>query len=172
VNDRRWRARRGFCLVAPLSSDLEGAALPGFEQSSSGGPKRLQYSPLGLAAWIVEKFPAWSDCDGAVEQVFTLDELLTDISLYWFSDAVDSPLRIYKANRLEPLRFAPGEHVEPPLAVASFPRELPMPPRSWVERCFNVVRWTKIPRGGHFAAMEQPALLAEDIRSFFRPLRG
>jgi hypothetical protein len=126
-------------------------------------PQTLAYalsdSQVGLAAWILEKFRAWSDCDGDVEQVFTLDQLLTDISLYWLSDTMDASLRIYKANRLEPLRFAFGEHVEPPLAVASFPRELPMPPRSWVERCHNVVRWTRMPRGGHFAAMELHTLL-------------
>jgi pimeloyl-ACP methyl ester carboxylesterase len=138
-------------------------------------PQTLAYSlndsPAGLAAWIVEKFRAWSDCDGDVEQVVSLDELLTDISLYWFSGTVDAAIRMYKENRLDPLRFKPGERVEPPLGVALFPRELPMPPRSWVERVHNVARWTEMPRGGHFAAMEQPELLAEDIRAFFRPLR-
>ena len=132
----------------------------------------LNDSPVGLAAWIVEKFRAWSDCDGDVERVFTLDGLLTDISLYWFSETVDASLRIYKENRLHPLHFKRGERVQPPLGVAVFPRELPMPPPSWVERSCNVVRWTEMPKGGHFAAMEQPQLLAEDIRAFFRPLRA
>jgi pimeloyl-ACP methyl ester carboxylesterase len=96
---------------------------------------------------------------------------LTDISLYWFGDDINGSLRLYKENRLAPLTFNPGERVAPPLGVALFPRELPMPPRSWVERVFNVRRWTVMPRGGHFAALEQPELLAEDIRAFFRPLR-
>jgi pimeloyl-ACP methyl ester carboxylesterase len=138
-------------------------------------PQTLAYglndSPAGLAAWIVEKFRAWSDCDGDVERIFTLDELLTDISFYWFSSRVDASLRIYKENRAHPLYFKRGERVQPPLGVARFPRELPTPPRSWVERSFNVARWTEMPKGGHFAAMEQPQLLAEDIRAFFRPLR-
>ena len=138
-------------------------------------PQTLAYalndSPAGLAAWIVEKLRAWSDSYGDVEQVFSFDTLLTDISLYWFSGTVDATLRLYKANRLKPLRLEPGERVEPPLGVALFPRELPMPPRSWVERGHNVVRWSEMPRGGHFAALEQPELLAEDIRAFFRPLR-
>ena len=138
-------------------------------------PQTLAYalndSPAGLAGWIVEKFRGWSDCDGDVEQVFSLDALLTDISLYWFSGTVDASIRVYKENSLQPLHFRPRERVQPPLGVALFPRELPMPPRSWVERCHNVVRWTEMPKGGHFAAMEQPQLLAEDIRAFFRPLR-
>ena len=132
----------------------------------------LTDSPVGLAAWIVEKFRAWSDCDGDVERTFGLDALLTDVSLYWFSGALDASVRLYKENRLAPLAFGPGERVIPPLGVALFPRELLLPPRSWVERVFDVRRWTTMPRGGHFAAMEQPHLLAEDIRAFFRPLRG
>jgi pimeloyl-ACP methyl ester carboxylesterase len=152
------------------------AAEGGYAHLHGTKPQTLAYalndSPVGLAAWIVEKFHAWSDSNGDVERVFGLDALLTDISLYWFSGSVDASLRIYKENRLQPLHFAPGERVAPPLAVALFPRELPMPPRSWVERCHNVVRWTPMPRGGHFAALEQPELLAEDVRAFFRPLRA
>jgi pimeloyl-ACP methyl ester carboxylesterase len=139
-------------------------------------PQTLAYSlndsPVGLAAWIVEKFRALSDCDGDIERIFSLDALLTDISLYWFSGTVDSAIRIYRENRLDPLHFQPGERVKPPVGVALFPHELPMPPRSWVERCLNVSRWTEMQRGGHFAAMEQPELLVEDIRAFFRPLRS
>jgi pimeloyl-ACP methyl ester carboxylesterase len=132
----------------------------------------LTDSPVGLAAWIVEKFRAWSDCDGDVERVFSLDTLLADICLYWFSDSLGASLRLYKENRLAPLAFEPGERVAPPLGVAVFPHELPMPPRSWVERVFEVARWTEMPAGGHFAALEHPQLLAADIRAFFRPLRA
>ena len=143
------------------------------EQSTK--PLTLAYalsdSPVGLAAWIAEKFRTWSDCDGEVERVFTLDQLLTDISIYWFSGNVASTLRIYKENRSEPLKFNERERVEPALGMALFPAELPTPPRPWVERVFDVTRWTPMPKGGHFAAMEQPQLLAEEIRAFFRPLR-
>jgi pimeloyl-ACP methyl ester carboxylesterase len=131
----------------------------------------LSDSPIGLAAWIIEKMRAWSDCGGDLERVFSLDTLLTDISLYWFADSLTATLRLYKENRQRPLVFAPGERVSPPVGVALFPHELPMPPRSWVERVFEVRQWTSMPAGGHFAALEQPALLAEDIRAFFRPLR-
>ena len=138
-------------------------------------PQTLAYgltdSPVGLAAWIVEKFRAWSDCGGDVERLFGLDALLTDISLYWFSDSIAASLRLYRENRLDPLAFGPGERVAPPLGVAVFPRELPMPPRAWVERVFDVRSWIAMPEGGHFAALEQPQRLAEDIRAFFRPLR-
>ncbi|WP_246792586.1 epoxide hydrolase family protein [Burkholderia perseverans] len=138
-------------------------------------PQTLAYamtdSPLGLAAWIVEKFRAWSDCDGDLERVFTLDALLTDISIYWFGGMLDASFRIYKENRARPLAFDTPERVIPPLGMAAFPRELPTPPRSWLERVFDVQRWTAMPRGGHFAALEQPALLVEEIRAMFRPLR-
>lgn len=152
------------------------AAEGAYAHLQSTKPQTLAYgltdSPIGLAAWIVEKFRAWSDCEGDVERAIGLDTLLTDISLYWFSDAVNASLRLYRENRLSPLAFDAGERVTPPLGVAVFPHELPTPPRSWVERVFDVRRWTVMPRGGHFAALEQPELLAEDIRAFFRPLRA
>ena len=138
-------------------------------------PQTLAYaltdSPAGLAAWLVEKFRAWSDCDGDVERTFPMEELLSHISLYWFGNTLDASLRLYKEGATCPLAFAPAERVKAPMAMALFPRELPTPPRSWVERVLNVQRWTSMPRGGHFAALEQPDLLAGDIRAFFRPLR-
>lgn len=138
-------------------------------------PQTLAYSladsPAGLAAWITEKFRAWSDCDGDLERVVSMDQLLTDISLYWFTESITGSLRLYKENRARPQVFAPGERVLPPMGMALFPRELPTPPRSWVERAYDVRRWEVMPRGGHFAALEQPELLAAEIRAFFRPLR-
>lgn len=131
----------------------------------------LSDSPVGLAAWIVEKFRSWSDCGGDVESVFSMDALLTDISLYWFSGSVNASLHMYKSNRHDPLTFEPGERVIPALGMAHFPRELPTPPRSWMERVFDVQRWSTLEKGGHFAAMEQPEVLAEEIRAFFRALR-
>lgn len=132
----------------------------------------LADSPLGLAAWMVEKFHAWSDHDGDLEQVLALDTVLTDIALYWFSGTVQASLRLYKENRQQPLAFSRGERVSVPLGVALFPIELPMPPRSWLGRVFDVQRWQPMAKGGHFAALEQPQALAEEIRAFFRPLRA
>jgi pimeloyl-ACP methyl ester carboxylesterase len=131
----------------------------------------LADSPAGLAAWIVEKFHAWVDHPDDLEQRVPMDTLLSDIALYWFSASIESSLRLYKENRQNPLTFEAGERVETPLGVAVFPKELPMPPRSWVERVFDVQRWEHMARGGHFAALEQPELLADEIRAFFRPLR-
>ncbi len=131
----------------------------------------LTESPIGLAAWITEKFRSWTDCDGDLESVIPLDDLLTDISLYWFGNSLAGSLRLYKENRLRPLTFDEGERVGPPLGVSVFPREIAMPPRSWVERVFDVHRWTEMPAGGHFAALEKPDLLAAEMRAFFRPFR-
>jgi len=131
----------------------------------------LNDSPAGLAAWITEKFQAWSDCHGDLEQGIGLDALLTDISVYWFTQSIGSSFRMYVEGRAMPLSFSQGQHVQPPLGVALFPAELPMPPRSWVERSFSVQRWTTMSRGGHFAALEYPEDLAKEIRDFFRPLR-
>lgn len=138
-------------------------------------PQTLAYSltdsPVGLAAWIVEKFRSWSDCGGDVLKAVPIDTLLTEISIYWFSRTLDASLRLYKEGRNRPMHFTSGQRIIPPLGVAVFAKELPMPPRSWVERVYNVTRWEEIPVGGHFAAMEQPERLANEIRSHFRALR-
>jgi pimeloyl-ACP methyl ester carboxylesterase len=151
--------------------DAEG----GYHRLQSTKPQTPAYgltdSPAGLAAWIVEKLRGWSDCDGNVENVFTLDDILRKISIFWFTGTIGSSMRFYRENRLRPNHFAPGERVLPPLGVALFPAE-PMPPRAWVERVFDVTRWTQMPRGGHFGAQESPELLAKEIREFFRPLRA
>lgn len=152
-------------------SKVEGA----YAHVHATRPQTLAYgladSPIGLAAWLTEKYQAWSDCDGDIERVFDLDHLLTTLSLYWFSGTSGDAIRIYKEGALDPLVFDPGERIAPPLSVALFPRELPMPPRSWVERVFNVQRWTPMPAGGHFGAAEQPYKLAEDIRAAMRAVR-
>lgn len=139
-------------------------------------PQTLAYglsdSPVGLAAWLLEKFRAWSDCTEVPEEAVPLDDLLTDIMIYWITNTAHSAARFYSGSRERPFHLAPGEKIRPPCGVVTLPRELPMPPRSWAERAFNIVHWTRLPRGGHFAAMEQPALLAEDIREFFRSLRS
>ena len=131
----------------------------------------LNDSPAGLAAWIGEKFRAWSDCDGVIERRFSKDTLLTDLSLYWFTGSIGTSMQMYWENRLQPFRFAAGQRVVPPVAFARFPKEINHPPRSWLERVLDVVQWTDMPRGGHFAAMEEPDLLAADIRRFFKRFR-
>ncbi|KAG8154406.1 epoxide hydrolase family protein [Burkholderia catarinensis] len=131
----------------------------------------LNDSPAGLAAWIGEKFRAWSDCDGDIARRFSRDTLLTGISLYWFTGCIGSSIQMYWENRLQPMRFAAGQRMAPPVAFARFPKEIGRPLRSWVERVFDVVQWTDMPAGGHFAAMEEPDLLAADIRRFFRRFR-
>ncbi|HVG20632.1 MAG TPA: epoxide hydrolase [Blastocatellia bacterium] len=138
-------------------------------------PQTLSYglndSPAGLAAWIVEKFRGWSDCGGDVERCFTKDELLTNLTIYWATQTINSSVRLYYESRHNPRRVGPGERIEPPAAIALFPKDLSSPPREWAERLYNVQRWTRMPKGGHFAALEQPELLVTDIREFFRPLR-
>ena len=139
-------------------------------------PQTLAYglndSPAGLAAWIVEKFRSWSDCGGDIERRFSKDELLTNIMIYWTTETIGSSVRLYYENlHALPLDFL-KERIEIPVGMAVFPKDFVPPPREWVERRLNVERWTGMPRGGHFTAMEEPELLAEDIREFFRPLRA
>jgi microsomal epoxide hydrolase len=125
-------------------------------------------SPAGLAAWIVEKFRSWSDCDGDVERKFTKDELLTNITIYWVTETIGSSFRMYYESQTRPV--AASRDV--PAGVAIFPKDIVPAPREFGERAFNIERWTEMPRGGHFAAMEEPELLAGDMREFFRPLRA
>jgi len=131
----------------------------------------LNDSPAGLAAWIVEKFHDWSDCEGDVYGSFTRDELLQNITLYWMTETISSSSRLYHEARRAPLRFSADDFVHAPCGIAHFPKEIVFPPREWIERGYNVQHWATMPKGGHFAAMEQPELLAADIREFFRPLR-
>ncbi len=132
----------------------------------------LSDSPAGLAAWIVEKFRAWSDCGGDVESVFSKDHLLANISLYWFTGAIGSSFWPYYARMHGPWPIPEGG-VKLPTGYAAFPREILRPPRSMAETMYtDIRRWTAMPRGGHFAAMEQPEALAREIAEFFRPLRA
>ncbi len=129
-------------------------------------------SPAGLCAWIVEKFREWADCGGEVERRFSKDELLANVTLYWVTETFHSSTRLYLESPKRPLRFGPGERITVPVGIARFPLEAPFPPREWIERVYNITHWTDMPRGGHFAAMEEPALLAADLRTFFRSLRS
>lgn len=131
----------------------------------------LNDSPAGLAAWIVEKFRDWSDCAGDVYRIFTRDELLRNITLYWMTETISSSFRLYYEGRKTPLRFSADDFVRVPCGIAHFPKEIVFPPREWVQRGYNVQHWSELPRGGHFAALEQPEILAADVRAFFRTLR-
>jgi pimeloyl-ACP methyl ester carboxylesterase len=139
----------------------------------------LNDSPAGLAAWIVEKFRAWSDCGDDLERCFSRDEILTNVMIYWVTQTIDSSFfPYYDLANAGALRWL-AEIVKSwlgsstvPAGFALFPKDLGKPPREWAERFFNVQRWTEMPRGGHFAAMEEPDLLAQDLRSMFGPLRA
>jgi pimeloyl-ACP methyl ester carboxylesterase len=126
-------------------------------------------SPAGTAAWIVEKFRRWSDCNGDLESAFSRDTLLTNIMFYWAPNSVASSARLYYETRRD-AGMADVARVEAPTALAVFPKESPVA-RAWMSERFNLRRWTVMPRGGHFPALEQPELLLEDIRAFFRDLR-
>lgn len=138
----------------------------------------LNDSPAGLAAWIVEKFRAWSDCDGEIESRFTKDELLTQAMIYWATESISTSFLPYydyaNAGALTWIQECAKNWIgssKVPAAFALFPKDISQPPRKWAERFFNVQRWTEMPRGGHFAAMEEPALLAADICAWFRTFR-
>jgi epoxide hydrolase len=147
----------------------------GYQRIQGTKPQTLGYalndSPVGLAAWIVEKFRSWCDCNGNPETIFTKDELLTNITLYWLTQTATSSARIYYENA----HAAPvpaSRRIDAPTACADFPKEVIWSPRKWMEARYNITRWTAMPRGGHFAAFEQPELFVDDVRAFFRDLRS
>ena len=148
----------------------------GYQWIQGTRPQTLAFaltdSPAGLAAWIVEKFRAWSDCGGDLNSVFTKDQLLANISLYWFTGAIGSSFWPYYARMHGQWPIPEGQTVGVPTGYCEFPREILRPPRSLAARTFpDIRRWSVMPRGGHFAAMEEPDALAREVREFFRPLR-
>ncbi len=166
------RAERRF---AELSDHKGYSSIQGTRPLTLG--YGLNDSPVGLAAWIVDKFWAWSDHGGKLEKSFTKDELLTNVMIYWVTDSAPSSVRIYFESRHRlprPKSMTPFERSNrvAPLGFALYPKEINVPPRAWVERNVDgqFAHWTEMPRGGHFAALETPALLAEDIRKFFGSL--
>jgi pimeloyl-ACP methyl ester carboxylesterase len=150
------------------------AAEGGYSHLQGTKPQTLAYgltdSPAGLAAYIAEKFRAWSDCGGTIEAAIPKDTLLTNIAIYWFTQTIGSSMHLYWERQRAPAR-APERRPPVPFALAAFPKEIATPPRSLIERVFRVDRYTVMDRGGHFAALEQPEMLAADIAAFFRPLR-
>jgi pimeloyl-ACP methyl ester carboxylesterase len=130
----------------------------GYQHQQSTRPLTLSYgladSPTGLLAWILEKYRAWSDCGGDLSSRFSDDFLLTQASLYWFTHTISTSLRPYYEYAQRLTRRV--ERVDVPTALALFPADLTQPPRSWAERTYNITRYTRMPRGGHFAAHEEP----------------
>lgn len=147
----------------------------GYFAIQASRPQSLGYgltdSPAGLAGWIVEKFRDWSDCRGDIESAFTRDELLANLTIYWVTGTIASSMRLYYEHQHGRDALAPGQRVEVPTGFADFPAEIVRPPRSWLERVYRLERYRQMPRGGHFAALEQPALLAEDLSEFFGKYR-
>jgi pimeloyl-ACP methyl ester carboxylesterase len=132
----------------------------------------LDDSPAGLLAWIVEKFRNWSDCDGDLARAFDRDRLITNVMLYWVTKTFTSSARLYWETMHSGVLREPLEPVTVPTGVARYPKEEVLRfPRSWVEQRYHVTHWAEMPRGGHFAAMEQPELFADDLRAFFRTVR-
>ncbi len=171
----RMRDRQGFF------SEEEQA----YNRLQGTKPQTIGYalndSPVGLAAWIVEKFRGWSDVDGNVEKKFTKDELLTNITIYWVTQTANSAGRLYYESR-HPIRTGSGrgggggrggtpQRVEVPSACVSWPKDVGFTPRKWNELQYNLKRFTLMPRGGHFGAFEEPQLYLDDVRAFFKDLR-
>jgi pimeloyl-ACP methyl ester carboxylesterase len=148
-----------------------------YAQLQASKPQTLAYamhdSPVGLAAWLWEKRRTWSDCDGDLERRFTKDELCTTASLYWLTECFGSSARYYyeAAHNLWRPDNPDSPVVRSPTAVAIFPKDVFLMPKAWAKRYYNLQRWTVMPRGGHFAPAEEPTMVVEDIRAFFRNLR-
>jgi pimeloyl-ACP methyl ester carboxylesterase len=146
----------------------------GYQKIQGTKPETLAYglndSPVGLLAWIIEKFHTWSDNDGNVEHTFTKDELLTNVMIYWVTQTISSSVRLYYETQHNPALSKPS-YAKVPTGFAIFPKDILPAPREFAERFFNVRHWREMPRGGHFAALEQTGLLAADLREFAQPLR-
>lgn len=148
----------------------------GYQWIQGTRPQTLAFgltdSPTGLAAWIVEKFRAWTDCGGNPENAISRDEMLANIALYWFTGAIGSSLWPYYARMHGPWPIPDGETVRAPTGYAQFPKEILRPPRSLAEKTYtDIRRWSVMQKGGHFAALEQPNALAREVVEFFAALR-
>lgn len=171
-----------FALCAPAERDrlerdrADADAVHGYSHLQRTKPNTLAYgltdSPVGLAAWIGEKFHGWTDNEGDIRDAVSFDSLLTNISLYWFTNTIASSVRTYREYDIaDHAGDRPLPRCEVPFGAALYKRELVRPPRAWVEHEYNVVHWFEADRGGHFAAMEQPALFVEDLTQFLRRVR-
>jgi microsomal epoxide hydrolase len=145
-----------------------------YQEIQGKNPQTLGYgltdSPAGLAGWIVEKFLVWTDNEGSPEDAVTRDQLLTNLTVYWVTKTINSSIRLYcESQRTD--RFGPtGEYITVPTAAAVFPKEMFRIPEAYAKSRFNLVRYNRFDRGGHFAALEEPDLLVQDVREFFHDL--
>jgi pimeloyl-ACP methyl ester carboxylesterase len=159
--------------------DKDQVMQDGYRTQQATKPQTLSYgmmdSPVGVAAWIIEKMYSWSDLkDDNIESAYTKDTLLANIMVYVVTKSFNTASWIYYGRREEGGRFFPSDFkkIEIPTAAAIFPAEMSeWPPRSYVERIFNITQWTEMPSGGHFAALEEPELLIQDIRKFFKKIK-
>jgi pimeloyl-ACP methyl ester carboxylesterase len=146
----------------------------GYSLEQNTKPLTLAYglndSPIGLCAWIVEKMFGWSQNRGYIGNVFTKDELLSNVTLYWITETIHSSIRLYNENSKNPLIIGKESFINTPTGIAHFLYEDPFPPRKFIERGYNIQHWSEFPEGGHFPAMEKPEVLAEDIIKFFKTL--
>ncbi|MDH4325196.1 MAG: epoxide hydrolase 1 [Betaproteobacteria bacterium] len=147
----------------------------GYQWIQGTKPQTLAFgltdSPAGLAAWLVEKFRSWTDCDGNPQNALTRDEMLAGISLYWFSGAIGSSFWPYYARMHRPWPIPEGTTVDVPMGYAAFPKEILRPPRSLAAQTYtDIRRWSVMEKGGHFAALEQPQALAREVKAFFAAL--
>ncbi|MDO8953625.1 MAG: epoxide hydrolase [Gammaproteobacteria bacterium] len=156
-------------MFAARAKWLEGEG--GYSHIQSTKPQTVAYglndSPIGLAAYLIEKYRGWSDCNGEIETRFSRDELLTMITLYWLTQTINSSMRLYYECRANPWVLSVNEKITVPCAVACFTNDNVPLVKEWAERFYNLQRWTEFSRGGHFPAFEEPELLANDIRAFF-----
>lgn len=148
----------------------------GYSLQQKTKPLSLAYglndSPIGLCAWIVEKMLGWADYGENIETVFSKDEILENVSLYWLTQTLHSSIRLYVENSKFPIKLGKNDFITTPLGIARFKYEEPFPPRKFIERGFtNIQHWTDFPTGGHFPALEKPEELAKDIRDFFESIR-
>ena len=149
-----------------------------YQQIQATKPQSLGYalndSPAGLAAWILEKFHGWTDmpqgAGGNLDDYFSKDELLTNISIYWFTESITSSMRIYYENRAVP-QIKPTGYIDVPTGVALFPAEIYITPRAWAEAAYDIRHWAQLEKGGHFAALEQTQTYLDELNTFFRLLR-
>jgi pimeloyl-ACP methyl ester carboxylesterase len=156
----RWRRRKGHHML--IQSTVPDIVSTG-----------LNDSPAGLAAYLVEKYRSWSDCGGDVERRFSKDELCDYLTMYWATGTIASSMRLYWGERADRWRPAEGETVDVPAAAGVFPAEIVNPPRQWTARLLtDLRRWTELPRGGHFAAHEEPELLADELLTFLAELEN
>ena len=134
-------------------------------------PQTLAYaltdSPVGWLAWMIGKFQLLTDNNGDFLTAVDRDTFLTDVTLYWATGTIGSAMRIYREDRLTREEMVPTPYLETPVGYADFPKEVAVPPFSWITQTYNIVQKTGMPKGGHFAALEQPDLLVADIRKFF-----